>query len=223
MALSRVHRLAPGILIWGWLAVGSLITASDDSLPQETADQRFEKLYSAALKDSEKADWKELRRAFAATTHYNPYGIGVPEKLRGIALQIGRGELKASEAALLELLERERQMRLDTLAMTMQLYEKMDQPEKVQRYQKLIEPVLEILFNRDAGMSFEKPIEVLFIQEEYVVTVRMRIKDQALAIHDGHKFDVITVEAQGDEPERKFYFNVDLPRMALSRDLEESK
>jgi hypothetical protein len=45
------------------------------------------------------------------------------------------------------------------------------------------------------------------------------MKQQALSERDGHRFDVITTEAKGGEPERQFYFNIDLPWKALSSSL----
>jgi hypothetical protein len=221
MRSGRRRCFVLGFLVLACHAPGPSVAVADDPPPRETPDQRFEKLYSAAMKAPEKADWKALRRAFAETSRYRPYEMDVPEKLRGIAAQIGRGEFKEGEAALRELLERERHMRLDTLAMAMRLYEKMGRPEEVRRYRKLIDPILGILFDKESGASFEKPIPVLFIQEEYVVTSRMRVKERGLVIHDGHRFDVCTVEAEGTEPERKIYFDVDLPQKALSKALDD--
>jgi len=190
--------------------------ALDDPKSNETPDQHFEKLLADTMKAPEKADWKSLREAFSKTTYYRPYSIEVHEKLTEIAGSIGRGEAKKSEAALLKLLERERFMRFDTLAMLMMLYEKMDEPEKAEKYKKLLDGILEVLKYPKAGTSFENPIQILFIQEEYLVTTNMPIKDRGLIINKGHWFDVFELKADDDKQRKKVYFNVDLPRNSKS-------
>ena len=182
----------------------------DDIKDKRTLDQRFEKLLADAMKAPEKAGWKPLREAFSRTSHYHPYSIEVDEKLKEIAKAIGRGELKESEAALTKLVERDRFMRFDSMAMLMMLYEKMGQPEKAEKYKKLLDRILEILTYPKNGTSFENPIQILFVQEEYLVTTNMPIKGQGLAINKGHRFDVFELEADGDQPGKNVYFNIDL-------------
>ena len=153
--------------------------ALDDPKTKQTPDQRFEKLLADAMNAPEKADWKSLREAFSRTTHYHPYSIEVDEKLKEIAKSIGRGETKESEAALLKLIEQDRFMRFDTLAMLLMLYERTDLPEKAEKYKKLLDSILKVLEYPKAGTSFENPIPILFIQEEYLVTTNMPIKGQS--------------------------------------------
>jgi len=184
------------------------------------ADERFERLLTAARKDPERADWKALRRAFAETSRYAPYNIDVDEKLKAIAAAIDRGEWKESEAPLLNLIERERFMRIHALGLLVMLYENREDREKAATYGKLLDAIHGVLDYPKAGVSFKNPIEVLFIQEEYLVTAGMPVKGQALAIKDGHRFDILTIKADDDQPERKVYFNVDLPRKAMAKFLD---
>ncbi len=204
----------------GLLALGMAGMAPDDPPAGGGPDSKFETLLAEARKDPEKADWTVLRRAFAETSHYNPYDIAVDQQLKKISQAIGRGEVEESEAALLKLLERDRFMRFDTLAMMMMLHERTGQEEKAKPYRKLLEGLLNLLQDPKAGVSFEKPIEVLFIQEEYLVTTNLTAKRRGLISHEGHKFDVFDVEAEGDQPARAIYFNVDLPQKSLTRLLE---
>jgi len=191
-------------------------TALDDPKNNVTPDQLFEKLFAQVIKAPEKAHWKSLREAFSKTTHYQPYSVEVDEKLTEIRASIGRGEAKESEAALLKLLERERFMRFDTLAMLLMLYEKTHEAEKAEKYQKLLDGILEVLKYPRAGTSFENPIQILFIQEEYLVTINMPIKEQGLAINKGHRFDVFELVADVGKQGEKVYFNIDLTRNAKS-------
>ncbi len=98
--------------------------------------------------------------------------------------------------------------------MLMMLYDKMEQPENLKKYRKVIDGILGVLEYPKAGVSFENPIEVLFVQEEYLVATSMPIKKQELIIQDGHRYDVLVIEAVGEKPERKLYFNIDLLRNA---------
>ena len=197
------------------LALGGKATA-DDPRAKETPDQRFEKLLADAMKTPEKTDWKSLREAFSRTSHYQPYNIEVDQKLKEIAKSIGRGETKESETALVKLIERDRFMRFDSLAMLIILYDKTDQPEKGERYRKILDGILGVLKYPEAGTSYEKPIQILFIQEEYLVATSMPIKGQALQVRNGHRFDLLTIKARGDEPEKTLYFDIDLTRNARS-------
>ncbi len=213
--MKTSKRLAPtpvlclAALSLAWLASG-LAAAS----AQETADRRFEKLLTAAKKDPGKADWKTLRRAFSMTTRYDPYSVDVDEKLKEIAQAIGRGEFKESEAALLKLVERDGFMRFDSLAMLMRLYDKTEQPEKAKIYKGFLEGILGVLDYPKSGVSFENPIEVLFVQEEYLVTTNMPKESQGLVFKNGRRYDVLTIKAEGDRPERQVFFNIDLLRNA---------
>lgn len=223
MRRTRPQLVALCILFSGWQALVVRGVAAEDKPQKGTPDQRFETLLSEAMKAPENADWKALRGAFSETTHYHPYSIDVDTRLKEIARAIGRGETKESEAALLKLLERERFMRFDTVAMLMMLYQKIDQPEKAQKYEKILDGILGVLEYPKAGTSFEDPIPVLFIQEEYLVTTNMPIGGRGSTVHGGHHFDVFEIEADGSKPARTVYFNIDLPRNALSKSLLKAK
>ena len=191
-------------------------TAAAPPPAREAADRKFEGLLAAARADPGKADWKALRRAFSETSHYDPYGVEVEDRLREIAMAIGRGEFKPSEAALLKLADREGSMRIDTLAMLMMLYERTDQPEKAATYRKLVGGILGVLEAPKAGARFEDAIEVLFIAEEYLVAHNLPIESQSLVVREGHRFDVLAIKADGERPARNLYFNVDLLRNAAN-------
>ncbi len=208
----RSHPVAfvlVGVACLAWVP-DTAVGATDEPKGKESPDVRFEKLLDGAMKAPEKANWRELREAFSRTTHYQPYSIDVTQKLEKIAGSIGRGETKASEAALLKLVEQERFMRLDTLGMMLRLYEKTGEPGKAEKYEKILEGILGVLKYPKEGTSFENPIQVLFIDEEYIVAVNMPVKKQALVVKNGHRYDLLEIKAQGDEPGKKLYFNIDL-------------
>jgi hypothetical protein len=215
MNSKSVSLVLRGVLCLSWtLAV--MASGADDPKSKETPDQRFEKLLAAAMNSPEKADWISLREAFSRTTHYHPYSIEVDEKLKEIAKVIGRGQTKQSELALLKLIENERFMRFDSLAMLMMLYENTEQSEKAVKYKRMLEGILEVLKYPKAGTSIENPIQILFVQEEYLVTTNMPIKGRGLMINQGHRFDVFELLPEGDMPGKKIYFSIDLLQNAKS-------
>lgn len=112
-------------------------------------------------------------------------------------------------------------MRLDALAMAVALYEKMGEKDKARKHRELLQGLAETVFVRERGMSFEKPIEVLFIDEEYLVvrSLGLQHKGQSLREKDGHHFDVLTLESGEGQPDREIYFNIDMPFNALGRSL----
>jgi hypothetical protein len=192
--------------------------ALDGPKTDKTPDQHFETLLEEAMKSPEKADWKALRDAFSKTTRYHPYSVDVTDQLNKIAEAIRRGETKETEAALIKLIERERFMRLDALAMLMMLYDKTGQTEKAEKYSKLVRCILNVLDYSKAGSSFDNPIQVLFIDEEYVVTANMqvKVKAQSLIVKNGHRFDVLEIASDGDQPTKSVYFDIDLMSNAKS-------
>jgi hypothetical protein len=134
------------------------------------------------------------------------------------------GNLKAAEAALAKLLKRERFMRLDGQAIAVALYGKLGETEKARKHREFLEGLSSAVFAAGLGTSFEKPIEVLFIEEEYVflATMGLKLREQALSERDGHRFDLITTHASGDKPERTFYFNIDMPWNSLQADMKQA-
>jgi hypothetical protein len=138
-----------------------------------------------------------------------------------VGKDIHEGNFKVAEAELVKLLERERFMRIDGHAMALALYEKMGESEKARTHRDFLEGLSAAVFVPGHGMSIEKPIEVLFMDEEYALigAMGLKMKQQALMERDGHRFDVLTTAANRGEPERQFYFNIDMPWSSLQSNL----
>jgi hypothetical protein len=202
-----------GSLIAGSSAASRTAPDDDEAEIRKALDQKFETLLAAAQKDPKKADWKALRLAFSQTSHYQPYNATWRQECTRVAMNLQDDKLKQAEDLLTKLLERERFMRIDAHAMAVALYEKTGDSEKARKHKEFLEGLSSVVFAPDRGTSFEKPIEVLFIEEEYFVvnTLGCRVKSQALSSRDGHHFDILTSEAKPGEPERQLFFNIDMP------------
>jgi hypothetical protein len=205
------------------------VRAGNGGPGSKAADPRFEALLAAAQKDAAKADWNALRHAFAETSFYEPYSGSWRTDLAKVRKEMQAGKLKAAETALVKLLERERFMRLDGHATAVALYEKLGDSVKAGKHRAFLEGLGSAVFVAGRGQSIEAPIEVLFIEEEYdfLAGRGLTMKKQALTERDGHRFDVITTDAMAGEPQREFYFNIDMPwrslQASLTKALERSK
>lgn len=224
MTLRQIFLVVACLALAGWNGRALGQPAPGDGKAQKSPDQKFEELLTQAQKDPARADWKALRIAFAATSHYHPYNGEWHKELTNVRKEIEKGALKDAEALLVKLLERERFMRLDGHGVAIALYEKMGESDKSRKHRAVLEGLWRALFVPGTGRTLEKPIEVLFIDEEYLllVSLGLKAKQQGLLERNGHRFDVLTTEAKGDQPELDFYFNVDLPWGALRKSFEEA-
>jgi hypothetical protein len=221
MTTRRIGIVALYLAAAGWNGQALAQPPASNQTGQKSPEQKFEKLLAQAQKAPAKTNWKALRTAFAATRCYQPYNGEWRQELVKVSEEIERGDLKAAEAMLVKLMERERFMRIDGHAVAMALYEKMGDSDKARRHRAFLEGLSSAVFIPGAGKSIEKPIEVLFLEEEYILvgSLGLRVKRQGLSLHNGHRFDVLTIEAKGDQPELDFYFNIDLPWGALDKNL----
>jgi hypothetical protein len=203
-------------------AAAPVATARDDSKASDAPEKKFESLLAEARKNPKKTDWKGLRHSFAETSHYNPYDFGRRKEMAAIGDDIRDGKLGVAEAGLLTLLEREGWMRHDSHAMAVALYERMGQPEKAHLHREFADGIWGAILVPGHGASTDKPIEVLFIEEEYMVVQRMGLKPKGQRLMEvgGHHFDVLTTEGTGDGPDGELYFNIDVPQQALFKALQ---
>jgi hypothetical protein len=221
----RTRRLRAAIAVMLSAAVLPLVGAHGQEKPDKgnQARQRFEKLLAGAKKQPGKADWKALRHAFAETDEYSPYDLDWRKRFSAALGELKKGDLKTAEKSLTALLEADRYMRIDAHFLAVDLYEQLNRKEKVALHRAFIEGITSTLFVPGTGLSAEKPIEVLFIDEEYMFLRSLGVKAtrQGLSRKDRHSFDVYKVEANEGNPEHLFYFNVDLPQNSLHRKLEQ--
>ena len=203
------------------IAALALLPAASARPEEPAADKQFADMLTAAKANPEKTDWKALRRAYSRTSGYNPYNVDYRDALAEVSKTFASGDTKKAEALLTTLHDREGQMRLDAHGLAAVIYEKTGDKEKQEYHRRFVKGIAGTLFKPGAGGSFDNPIHVLFIEEEYLYlqTLGVRPKRQGLQVHEGHRFDVYKLEPRDGEEAREFYFNVDMPQSALSRKL----
>lgn len=214
------HTTAGAVAAITLLLQATWLSAGDDASAQKKADQRFDNLLAAARKDPTKADWQVLRRAFAETSRYNPYNLMWDEEIDTLEERIETGNAKDAETLLNKLLERECFMRLDALKLAVALYKKTGQKEKVTHCSTFVQGISNTLIMPGLGSTIEKPIEVLFLEEESVVleALNLPVKNPRLVEHAGHHLNVFTYDESSKKEARAVYFNIDLPFKAQSGD-----
>ncbi len=210
------------LLIAGALAsfTDSACRAQDDPKPKPKADRAFDDLLASAKKAPGKADWTALRHAFAATDRYQPYNVDWRKELGAVRDLAQKGEDQAAVTALETLMDREGWMRLDAHGLAAVLYDRTGQADKKALHQAFAEGIASTLFVPGRGTTIEKPIEVLFIDEEYLFldSLKLARKRQSLRMAEGHWIDVMEAEPrQGAGEPQTFFFNIDLPHGALDQ------
>jgi hypothetical protein len=225
MTMIRLSITLAGIVIGSWITTPAIAqTVKDDDEAAKARDREFDTMLAAAEKDPKKADWKALRRAFAETSYYEPYDTTSRDEFGKVVQKLRDGDLKAAEAALVKINAHEHFMRIDGHAIAGVLYEKLGDSEKARKHKEIFEGLSSALLAPGLGTSFEKPIEVLFVDEEYsvLVAMKLKLKTQALSEQAGHRFDVLTVHAGNGEPERVLYFNIDMPWNSLQASMKKA-
>lgn len=219
MARSGLSASIVSLLVITLGLPASPLVAGEITPAQKKADQRFADLLASAKKDRTKTDWKVLRNAFAESSHYNPDSFMWREEIDRLEDTIEKGDDKKTAAMFGMLLERDGFMRLDALVLAVKFYEKAGQKEKARVCREFVEGLTSAILIPGAGFAVEKPIEVLFIEEEYFVlqTLKVKVKQQSLVERDGHRFDVFTPQPQEGRPLRMLYFNIDRPYKAFSK------
>ena len=194
-----------------WL--GSVLVLMQDGPPpraNETPEATFARLLEAAREDPSKTDWKSLRLAYSKTKQYNPDADRVdPEP---ILQELKNGERVAALVAV------DRMMAGRWVDPEAHLYaadasERVKDKPREDLHVAFARGLHAALTSSGDGRSFETAYHVLFIAEEYYIldgVVRLKHTGQALTVHEGHYFDIHTVETPGGD-EVKIYFNIDIP------------
>ncbi len=109
--------------------------------------------------------------------------------------------MKAAEEIVVKLRDKEVWTRIDVLIQAEMIYNKLGEKEKARLHHQFVEGYLMTIIVAGRGQSIEKPFEVLYVDEEYLV---LRLLDetrdkQALMKSGDHFFDVLTVKAKPAE------------------------
>jgi hypothetical protein len=160
------------------------------------------------------------RMAHAASEKYHPYNSDIRDIRKSTFDLLENKKLTEAIAAAEKGLER---FPCDVdlhLALAVAWRETGDQAKADQfraEYLGLVDSIL----NSGTGRDHASAYHVISVDEEYVVLriLRLKVVKQTLTYHEGHAFDLMTVKRGDAEPETSVYFNVDLPKRWLDKQL----
>jgi hypothetical protein len=185
------------------------VYAGEDSLAQERGS--FEELVTKVKAFDRSVDFGALRRSYAQTEEYNPYGDDRDiRSAMSKALEAEQFE-QAIEAA--QTVLKKNFVDLDAHLVCRLAYEQLGNPEKAGFHDFVLKGLLRSLVNSGDGKSPEAAYRVIHISEEYVVLDLLNLvkKEQRLVGLNGHQYDVIAAVHRETKEERTLYFNVDIP------------
>jgi hypothetical protein len=189
-------------------------------VPAVASQTEFDRLLAAAKDDPAHADFPRLRRAFAQSPHYNPYGE--PFDPGPVRQEVANGERVAGLLALDRVLEGH-WMDLDAQRFAAAACRRLGETDRAERHAAFHEGLLRAILEAGDGRSFETAWPVLSVAEEYHILglLRLEVEAQALTERDGHTFDVLTVKDHKTGDSFKVYFNIDAPHRWLTQRLEQ--
>jgi hypothetical protein len=234
MASPLARRVAIGLAL---VVSVPAVSASDEPKPavkaepktaevkkaaaKEDPNRAFEDLLAAAMKDPKQGDFKAMREVFVETTAYSPYNTSWRDALGEVRKKTEAGDAKAAEELLKKTLEADRYMRIDSHLAALRFYDKQGRKDRMDWHGRFLKGIADQLFIPGKGLSYERPIDVVFIEEEYffLSVLDLQPEKQELHSHEGKKFDVQIVPQTKDEKERRFYFCIESAQKVLHRDL----
>ncbi|MBC7772957.1 MAG: DUF4919 domain-containing protein [Pyrinomonadaceae bacterium] len=187
---------------------------------------KFTTLYEAAKQDPTSADFGELRQAWIESQELerapqaNDQADGQADDQaddqvddRADALQTAMDASDHAKVAALatEMIEAEPiSIRLHLLAAT--AFELSGNAPSSEMHKEIARGLIRSILESGDGQSFETAFHVVSVEEEYAIISLFggEPKEQTLQEHEGHAYDVITIESEDGAETGEIFFNVDL-------------
>jgi hypothetical protein len=162
----------------------------------------------------------ELRLSYAASDAYSPYNSDVGD----LRVQCIEQMDKKDYAKVIELAGRgllKDQYNIQLLILQAAAYRATGEIEKAERARVQWFGLVDSILNSGDGRSFDTAFRVISVDEEYAVLMVLRLEpgSQKLVEHNGSEFDVLTVKDTRSGDGAELYFNIDLPKKWLNRQL----
>lgn len=170
---------------------------------------KFTTMYEAAKQDPTNADFGELRQAWIESQEAEE----VPEAQdQAEALQSAMDASDHATVARLaaEMIELEPiSIRLHLLAAT--AFELSGNVPTSETHKEIARGLIRSILESGDGQSFETAFHVVSVEEEYAIISLFggEPKAQSLQQHEGHAYDVITIESEDGSETGEIFFNVD--------------
>ena len=166
----------------------------------------------------------EQRLAYAASAEYNPYEMDSREFRKSADEFLAKDDFTPAIAAAQKGLAVS-PFNIDLLIILASAYRGAgDMPNADKTREKWMSLVDSILRSGD-GRNFKSAFKVISVAEEYAVLriLKLEVVSQTLQGHEGSEFDAMQVKDPRSGNELTLYFNVDLPKKWLERQLSGAK
>jgi len=162
----------------------------------------------------------EQRMAYAASAEYNPYDTKVGD-IRRAAIEL-QNKKKFAEA----IVEAQKGLarskyNIDLLIILATCYRALGDVANADKSRELWMSLMDSVLRSGDGRDHATAFKVISVDEEYSLlrVLELEVTNQSLESHDGSQFDVMSVTAAKSGQEYVLYFNVDLPKKWLDRQL----
>lgn len=162
----------------------------------------------------------EQRMAYAASAEYNPYDTKISD-IRRAAVEF-QNEKKFPEA----IAEAQKGLarskyNIDLLIILATCYRTLGDVVNADKSRELWMSLMDSVLRSGDGHDYATAFKVISVDEEYSLlrVLQLEVTNQSLESHDGSQFDVMSVKSAKSGQEYVLYFNVDLPKKWLERQL----
>lgn len=162
----------------------------------------------------------ELRMAYAASAEYNPYDTKISD-IRRAAIELqSKKKFPEAIAEAQKGLARSK-YNIDLLIILATCYRTLGDVANADKSRELWMSLLDSVLRSGDGHDYATAFKVISVDEEYSLlrVLQLEVTNQSLESHDGSQFDVMSVKSAKSGQEHVLYFNVDLPKKWLERQL----
>lgn len=174
----------------------------------------YTELLQAAKLHPDKADFTELRHAYAQSPEYQPYFPTTDEGIDDLESLSDAQKTKDFEKAitLIDRLLRLNYLDIDVHTIASVVYRDMGDELRAVYHLKFAAHILASVFQSGDGISYQTAFKVINIREEYTILkfLNLNCNVQQMDYDQGHNFDVFeTIDPKSNEP-RRMYFNTNI-------------
>lgn len=200
---ARSKRLS-GVLCWGLCLV-----LADPALAAASASS-YETMVASIRAGHTDADYEALRRAYAASAGYDPYGMKIQTLLSDMLGAFENKDCKnavtdAGKIGALDYTE------IDAHLVAALCYEDMGDKTESTFERAVFTGLIDSILKSGDGHSPATAYRVVTLSEEYALLMLLKLdnKGQALIEADGHSYDRFEVSANDAKEQGEIFFEID--------------
>ncbi len=187
----------------------------------DTKDPDYYRLVKQLKNNDMSIDFQVLRLAYTRTPDYKPYGADSNDKdaaFKALGKKDFPEALRLAQSAL-----ETNYVDLDMHLLCKIAYREMRNSERDAFHTSVLKGLVNSIYTSGDGSTPEKAMTVISVPEEYFILnangLKM-IKTKTLTVN-GHDYDGMDVENKKTGEKKTVYFNIDLPRQYLTKQLKQ--